>query len=110
MAFVSPIPCPFNYGSVLETQAPDGDPMDAVVLGARVARGEVIRATAWGWAEFTDRGVSDPKLICTVSGQPPGPTALRGIARFFRLYARCKRLLYAAGGSRQPTRFEGLRP
>ena len=31
--FISPLPCPFNYGSVPDTRSDDGDRLDAVVLG-----------------------------------------------------------------------------
>jgi inorganic pyrophosphatase len=37
--FVSPVPCPFNYGSVPDTLSGDGDRVDAVVLGPRLPRG-----------------------------------------------------------------------
>ena len=49
--FVSPVPCPFNYGSVPGAIAPDGDAPDALVLGPRVAAGaEVDAEEHGGWA------------------------------------------------------------
>jgi inorganic pyrophosphatase len=33
--FVSPLPCPFNYGSVPQYLGLEGDLLDAVVLGPR---------------------------------------------------------------------------
>ena len=37
--FVSPLPCPFNYGSIPQYIGLEGDLLDAVVLGPRLARG-----------------------------------------------------------------------
>ncbi len=37
--FVSPFPCPFNYGSVRQYIGGEGDYLDAVVLGPRLAAG-----------------------------------------------------------------------
>ncbi len=34
--FVSPLPCPFNYGSVPQYLGQEGDLLDAVVLGPRL--------------------------------------------------------------------------
>ena len=107
--FVSPVPCPFNYGSVVGTLAEDGDPIDAVVLGGRIHRGEQRVCTAWSWAEFVDDGAADPKLICTVGTQPPTRADLLAVRGFFRLYARCKRWLNRLRGRRGSTRYRGLR-
>src|SRR5215475_1816660 len=35
--FISPMPCPFNYGSVPQYLGREGDLLDAVVLGSTVA-------------------------------------------------------------------------
>jgi len=45
--FVSPLPCPFNYGSVPDYLGLEGDLLDALVLGPAVA-GTRIRVRAWG--------------------------------------------------------------
>jgi inorganic pyrophosphatase len=42
--FVSLAPCPFKYGSVPDTRSGDGDRLDALVLGPRLARGTRVRA------------------------------------------------------------------
>jgi inorganic pyrophosphatase len=89
--FVSPLPCPFNYGSVPTHIGLEGDLLDAVVLGPRLAAGTRIRIAAWGAVTLTDRGMSDDKLIC--SAVPPRPAQWRAVLRFFRFYARCKALL-----------------
>jgi len=89
--FISPLPCPFNYGSVPQFLGLEGDLLDAVVLGPRLPRGTRVRVKAWGAVELTDRGMTDHKLIC--SHRPLRPEQRRNLLRFFRLYARCKGLL-----------------
>jgi len=89
--FVSPLPCPFNYGSVPQLVGLEGDLLDAVVLGPRLPLGTRKRIRAWGAVTLTDRGLSDDKLIC--SERPLAPAERRRILRFFRFYAWCKGLL-----------------
>jgi inorganic pyrophosphatase len=89
--FVSPLPCPFNYGSVPTHIGREGDLLDAVVLGPRLAAGTAISTLAWGAVTLTDRGMSDDKLIC--SSEPLRAAQRRDVLRFFRFYARCKGLL-----------------
>lgn len=89
--FVSPLPCPYNYGSVPQYIGREGDLLDAVVLGPRLAVGTQTRVTAWGAVVLTDRGMSDDKLIC--SRAPLTPAERSRVLRFFRFYAACKGLL-----------------
>jgi inorganic pyrophosphatase len=89
--FVSPLPCPFNYGSVPSYIGMEGDLLDAVVLGPRLALGTRLRIQAWGAVTMTDRGMSDDKLIC--SERAPSLSQRRDVLRFFQLYAKCKGLL-----------------
>jgi len=91
--FVSPLPCPFNYGSVPSYIGLEGDLLDALVLGPRLALGAQIRVRAWGAVTLTDRGMSDDKLIC--SDHPVTPSERRRVLRFFHIYAKCKGLLNA---------------
>ncbi len=86
--FVSPLPCPFNYGSVPTHIGLEGDLLDALVLGPRLALGTQLRVKAWGAVTLTDRGMSDDKLIC--SAQPLQPAERQRVLRFFAFYARCK--------------------
>ena len=46
--FVSPLPCPYNYGSVPTYIGLEGDLLDAIVLGPRLALGTELRIKAWG--------------------------------------------------------------
>lgn len=89
--FVSPLPCPFNYGSVPNYVGLEGDLLDAVVLGPRLARGSRVRVKAWGAVILTDRGMTDDKLICSRQSLRPGER--RKVLRFFHFYAMCKGLL-----------------
>jgi inorganic pyrophosphatase len=89
--FLSPLPCPFNYGSVPQFVGLEGDLLDAVVLGPRLPFGARARVRAWGAVTLTDRGMSDDKLIC--SNRPLAPGERLRVLRFFRFYARCKGLL-----------------
>jgi inorganic pyrophosphatase len=89
--FISPLPCPFNYGSVPNYIGLDGDLLDAVVLGPRLPLGTKIRVAAWGAVVMRDRGLTDDKLIC--SEHAPDATQRLRVLRFFYFYARCKGLL-----------------
>ena len=89
--FVSPLPCPFNYGAVPTLLGLEGDLLDALVLGQRLRWGTRVHVKAWGAVTLTDRGMSDDKLIC--SDHPPSLAEYRDVLRFFHFYAKCKGLL-----------------
>ena len=89
--FISPLPCPFNYGSVPQYLGLENDLLDAVVLGPRLPAGTRVHMRAWGAITLRDRGLIDDKLIC--SREPLQADERRAVLRFFRFYARCKGLL-----------------
>ena len=89
--FVSPLPCPFNYGAVPGLLGLEGDLLDALVLGPRLRYGTRVHVTAWAAVTLTDRGMSDDKLICCTYA--PSHDELDKVLRFFHFYARCKGLL-----------------
>ena len=89
--FISPLPCPFNYGAVPNFIGLEGDLLDAVVLGPRLPFGTRTRVKAWGAVILTDRGMVDDKLIC--SKDPLNSSERRRVLRFFHFYAKCKWLL-----------------
>lgn len=102
--FVSPFPCPFNYGYVPDTTSPDGAPRDALVLGPRLPRTSRVRARELGVVRFLDAGLEDDKLVC---GREPLSRLDRLRVRvFFALYACAKRL--RNGGRAGVTRFVGF--
>ena len=89
--FISPFPCPFNYGSVPKFLGLEGDLLDAVVLGPRLPLGTHIRVKAWGAVTLADRGMVDDKLIC--GDRSLSLRERENVLRFFRFYAKCKGLL-----------------
>jgi inorganic pyrophosphatase len=94
--FLSPVPCPFNYGSVDAYTGLDGDLLDAVVLGPRLPRGARRMVPVVGAVRLTDRGMPDDKLVC--SDRPVGKTKRALILLFFRFYAKCKGVLNVCRG------------
>lgn len=86
--FVSPLPCPYNYGAVPTLLGLEGDRLDALVLGRRLPRGARLQLPAWAAVTLTDRGLCDDKLICSL--ERPSPAQIDRVLRFFRFYARCK--------------------
>jgi len=103
--FVSPVPCPYNYGSISGRRSGDGDLLDAVVLGPRLPFGARLQLTAVGVVGFLDLGVHDPKVIC--SAAPLSARERAGLERFFRVYARFKQALARLRGQPQATGYLG---
>src|SRR5258706_4865311 len=91
--FISPLPCPFNYGSVPNYLGLEGDLLDALILGPRLPFGAHKLVKAWGAVTLTDRGMTDDKLVC--SDQPLNSSQRQNVLRFFHFYAKCKGLLNA---------------
>src|SRR5436305_11204456 len=79
--FVSPLPCPFNYGSVPTRLGLEGDLLDALVLGPRLRLGTKVRVKVWGAVILVDRGMTDDKLVC--SDHRPNASDRRRLLRFF---------------------------
>jgi inorganic pyrophosphatase len=104
--YLSPLPCPFNYGSVPGVVSGDGDPLDAVLFGPRRRRGAVVRAAVLGWVDFVDGGADDPKLLCGTA--PPRAIDRLLVVAFFRVYERAKRLLNRVRGRRGETRVRAI--
>lgn len=105
LEFLSPLPCPFNYGSVPAWGAPDGDPADAVVPGPRLPRGWTGELALVGRVRFVDGGLADDKWVF---GREPDAGDLRALRLFFRLYALAKRQRDRLPGRRGPSRFLGI--
>jgi len=89
--FLSPIPCPYNYGSVPDLLGLEGDLLDALVLGPRLRRGTRVRVRAWGAVGLRDRGLYDDKIIC--SARAPSARELERVLLFLRIYGVAKGLL-----------------
>lgn len=103
--FISPLPCPFNYGSVPSLPAADGDALDAVILGPRLAAGQRLTIAVRALVSFMDDGRQDHKLICAT--KPLSATQRGLVLAFFHFYAWCKRLMNGARGRFGVTRCLG---
>jgi inorganic pyrophosphatase len=103
--FVSPLPCPYNYGSVPAYVGGDHDLLDALVLGPRLPRGTRLRVPAWGAVGLAERGMYDDKLICSATELTDRERL--AVLRFFHLYACCKGLLNLCRGRPGPTTCKG---
>lgn len=67
---------PGNYGSIPGTALPkelggDGDPLDVIVLGQAVPRGEVVDVRVIGVLKMLDGGEQDDKLIAVLAKESP---------------------------------------
>ena len=62
-----------NYGMIPQTLSPkqeggDGDPLDVVLLGESVARGEIVNGKLIGVMLMKDHGETDDKLLAVAKG------------------------------------------
>ncbi|MEQ8660782.1 MAG: inorganic diphosphatase [Gammaproteobacteria bacterium] len=105
IAFVSPLPCPFNYGAVPGWLGGEGDLLDAVVLGARLPRGARVRVLPRAAISMCDGGQVDDKLICSAHALGRGERC--AVIAFFHFYALCKRVLNGLRGVRGRTACRG---
>ena len=103
--YISPFPCPFNYGSIPAFIGLDGDLLDAVVLGPRLPLGAKVKVQAWGAIRMIDRGLYDDKLICSRSSISPWKKPF--ILLFFMIYAKAKSFLNLTRGRRGRNSCEG---
>lgn len=94
--FVSPVPCPYNYGSIHQYIGGEGDFLDAVVLGPSLPVGSKVRVNAYGAVGFSERSKYEDKLICAM--EPINSNDRRNILLFFRLYVFLKSFLNAIRG------------
>ncbi|HAN30018.1 MAG TPA: hypothetical protein DCQ06_00335 [Myxococcales bacterium] len=106
--FVSPLPCPFNYGEIPGTLATDGDALDAVMLGKRLAAGRSVQGSVLGAVDFYDAGRRDIKVIC--GSIPLSPLQRLTLMWWFRGYAWAKRLINLSRGLRGTTAAKGWLP
>ncbi|MCA9536901.1 MAG: inorganic diphosphatase [Myxococcales bacterium] len=104
--FLSPVPCPFHYGSVVGVAGQDGDPQDAVVLGRGGAAGSVHQLPVRACLRFVDEGLPDDKWIC--SDAPLRTIDQRALIAFFRFYGLVKRVNDRLRGKRGETGYRGF--
>lgn len=110
--YISPFPCPFNYGSVPNTTSGDGDRMDAVVLGKKLSRGTKVTVPVVATVHFVDKGEQDQKLICSNDDSDflygLSTKDERTVRRFFTFYAFAKGMLNRIRGKNGDTKFLGI--
>jgi inorganic pyrophosphatase len=104
--YISPLPCPYNYGFVPDTRAGDGEAQDAIVLGRRLPRGTRVDVRVLGRVLFLDAGVHDDKWICGT--EPMRALDRSSLHAFFTMYSRVRSLLNLVRGERRPTRYLGM--
>lgn len=102
----SPVGAPFNYGCVPGEDGGDGDLLDAIVLGAPIARGARVEVDVVGVVLFTDRGQVDDKLVCAARGAGAWDRAI--VVGFFRLLTPVRQALYWARGEPAGTFVRGI--
>lgn len=66
---------PANYGMIPRTLLPkeqggDGDPLDVIVLGTAIKRGEIVKSKLIGVMYLIDKGEQDDKLIAIAENSP----------------------------------------
>ena len=104
--YVSPVPCPFNYGHVQGSEGPDGDPVDVVVLGPRIPLGAELECPLVAVVRFVDAGEEDDKLV--LSDEPLSDRQKLLLKSFFTVYARARTGLNVAKGRWGRTAYLGL--
>jgi inorganic pyrophosphatase len=100
--FVSPLPCPWAYGSLPGEAGGDGDDLDALVLDQTGPTGATLASTVQGVVHFVDAGRTDDKLVCAI--QSVNRRQRVAIRAFFQLYAVAKRALNLTRGRTGVTR------
>ena len=106
--FVSPLPCPFNYGFVKGTIGGDGLPLDAIVFGTRLHRGQEIELPVVAVVQFVDAGEQDDKLVCSATGLSSLNLVLLKVG--FRIYVVMKRVVNFLKKKHRPTQYRGVSP
>lgn len=105
--YISPFPCPFNYGSFLETEGEDGDREDIVVLGKKLKRGvQECEADRVCIVRFYDKGDFDPKYV--YSNEDLTRIDLLKLYSFFLLFSILKLALNTLKGKKGKTKFVGI--
>ena len=62
---------PFNYGIIPRTSLPiklggDGDPLDVIIVGDKLQRGQILEAKVLGAIKMTDTGENDDKIVAVI--------------------------------------------
>ena len=105
--FISPLPCPFNYGFVEGLLGGDKLPLDAIVMGPRLPRGSCAYVPVRGVIHFIDNDEIDNKLVCSDQSLRAWEVVLLRVG--FPVYVRMKRFINWWKGKTGQTYSSGLR-
>lgn len=100
---------PGEYGYIEQTLAPDGDPLDILVIASEpTVPGCIVPARVLGYLATVDRGMEDYKLIAVVDCDPRyahiqrledlSPFVLDEISNFFQNYKVLQNMQVDVGG------------
>ena len=106
LEFISPLPCPFNYGFVAGHLGGDQMPLDAIVMGGRLARGSEVQTEVRAFVHFVDNDENDDKLVCSSHVLRSWEVML--LKTGFPVYVRMKRFVNWCKGKRGKTHSDGL--
>ena len=89
--FISPLPCPFNYGFIAGERGGDDLPLDAIVMGPRRPRGSSDSIEVRAVIHFVDNDEVDDKLVCATAVLKQWEVALLRVG--FPVYVVMKRFV-----------------
>ena len=90
---------PINYGMIPRTVSPvreggDGDPLDVIIFGDKIKRGEIVKAKVVGIIFMEDLGQNDNKVIATLNKEDKSfkisseNTELNEVIEWFKNYKK----------------------
>ena len=99
---------PAEYGVILDTLSPDGDPLDILVIGTEPTYpGCIVPCRVLGYLDMTDNGDKDYKVISVVNCDPRydnihelsdlSPFLLKEIKNFFENYKKLQKVEVIVG-------------
>ena len=104
--YISPVPCPFNYGAIDAIPGGDGMPLDALFFGKRQRIGAQIQSKPQALVQFFDGGEQDDKIVCSLN--PLTSLERAQVSLFFWVYARIKHVLNTLRGVQGVTAYRGI--
>ena len=104
--YPSPIPFTVNYGRAVGIKSNEGDDADVVVLGKRIKKGIELEVPVVGVINFIDRGIDDPKYLC--SFESVSRIDRGNVIIFFTLFSIFKNVLNRLRRKKGITKFNGV--
>ena len=104
--FISPLPCPFNYGFVEGLVGGDKQSQDAIVIGPRIRRASKVSVRVRATIRFVDNGETDDKFVC--SAKPLSWFQVSLLRCGFHVYVIMKRIVNWSRGKNRSTRYRGI--